>query len=180
MSHDYSGRLYLRQLHRAAVLSEPSSTATAKAGDIQAGAGVSKLTTASSPAAVATLPVGTSRCDVRTAQRAVPTDETRCACLAKKKPEFLVCRSCWWQAPAEVRQQIRFGALPAKRGAIRLMLDFARGRKVLRELGEVGSSRCDDFSGPPQGAAQRAVPTNPEARGDARPTTAKIGLRYER
>jgi hypothetical protein len=136
MSHDYSQRIYERQLLRAAaILSPENSTAPARAGDIQAGAGASKLTTASSPAAVATLPVGTSRCDVRTAQRAVPTDETRCACLAKKKPEFLVCRSCWWQAPADLRQQIRFGAQPAKRGAIRLMLEFARGRKVLRELG---------------------------------------------
>jgi hypothetical protein len=116
--YDYSSQLYERQLLRAATILAPTnSTATVMAGDLTAEAAVSKLTAPRSPSG------------------AVPFSGAEvCACLAKKKPEFLVCRSCWWQAPLEVRHNIRFGAQPVKRGAIRMLLDFAHGRKVLREL----------------------------------------------
>jgi hypothetical protein len=113
MSHDYSGRLYLRQLHRAAVLSEPSSTATAKAGDIKAGAVASKLTASSSPADA----------------------EHFCRCGRGKKRSHLVCNSCRFGTPVEVRRDYRHGEnVRLRRAALRVLLEFASGRKALRAL----------------------------------------------
>jgi hypothetical protein len=112
MSHDYSGRLYLRQLHRAAIFSDQSSTAPVRTGDIQARAGASKLTASSSPADA----------------------EHFCRCSARKDTRFLVCRSCWWQVPEPVRKDFRFGDARAKRNAMRILLEFAGGRKAMREI----------------------------------------------
>jgi hypothetical protein len=141
MSHDFSGRLYLRQLHRAAVLSDQSSTATAKAGDTKAGAEASKLTASSSPADA----------------------EHFCRCSARKDARFLVCRSCWWQVPEAVRKDFRFGDAREKRNAMRILLEFASGRKAMRSLQTATTEASRQ---------QRALqPATTEASQQQRPTT---------
>lgn len=57
-----------------------------------------------------------------------------CRCGKTKKATHLVCNSCWFSSPPDVRHQLKRGDLRARRAALRLLLDAAKGRRVLREI----------------------------------------------
>lgn len=102
-----SGRSYAGKIYLPS-----DSTPAARPGADTADAAVSKLPNAAVPSAAGHI----------------------CRCGRDKKPGHVVCNSCWFSSPLEVRHELKRGDLPARRAALRLLLEAASGRRVLRSL----------------------------------------------
>lgn len=59
-----------------------------------------------------------------------------CRCGQDKKSSHLVCNTCWFSSPIDVRHQLKRGDVRARRAALRTILDYAGGRRVLRQLNQ--------------------------------------------
>lgn len=57
-----------------------------------------------------------------------------CRCGNSKKPRHVVCSTCWFSAPVDVRNELNRGDVRARRAAARVLLEFAGGRAVLKDL----------------------------------------------
>lgn len=53
-----------------------------------------------------------------------------CACGKRKPAKCLVCKSCWFSAPAELRKSYFCASSKERRAAARLILEAARQRKT--------------------------------------------------
>lgn len=101
--------------------------------DSRAVAAAAELSDSKLPGPGATPGPGTLRCD-HCAAAPNTYRAFECRCGNPKSGRHLVCHRCWCATPEDIRTQLKFGTVKNKRVALRTILDFAAGRKVLATL----------------------------------------------